>query len=337
MGQVIAARHDGFFDAELVALKRIAPRFAVDEGAVAALLDEARAASRVSHPNVVSVRDIGHDQDGSPYLVMDLIVGSDLARVLRQRGRLPICAALEWMAQLAEGLQAVHDATNDRGEPLGLVHRDVSPHNVLIGTDGIARLSDFGIALSNERLQAATRSGTIKGKIRYMSPEQVRAEKLTAKSDVFSLGVVAWESLTGAPLFDAAEPSRTLERMRTLDIPAPSSLRADVPEAASRAVLLALSRDPGDRPSARELSDALRSSGPRAPIAELAAVVVPVALSGIRDIRSSLEDTWSAAAKQIAVDAPHDRIRALRPGRIALLVGLCVAALALVTWVVRST
>jgi serine/threonine-protein kinase len=228
---------------------------------------------------------------------MDLIVGADLGRIVASRGALPPEVAIEWVAQIADALTAVHDARRADGGPLGLIHRDVSPGNVLIGTDGSARLTDFGIALHDERVQPSTRSGAIKGKLSYMSPEQLQGRPLTPASDVFSLGVTAWEALMGHPLFEGKTATETIQLVQALDIRSPHMLRSEIPIEASLAIEDALARDPAKRPRPEELARRLRAAFPAPPTRErLVSIVAPVALANIETMQGVLSQTWPASS-----------------------------------------
>ena len=265
MGEVYAARRrTSLRESELVAVKRLFPHLMDDTRFVDMLLDEARITRAVSSPHVVRVLDIGKSNDGAPYFVMELIAGCDLAQLTTGHQPLPADAVLEWMAQAAEGLHAAHQACSPTGEPLGLVHRDVSPENVLIGVDGVARISDFGVAYARERIQQATAEGRVKGKLGYMSPEQTHAAKLDLRSDIFSLGVVAWEALTWRQLFDAKSSPAIVQQVREEVIAPPHHLRTDLSREVSTVVLKALERDPDKRyASALEFAQALRGAARR--------------------------------------------------------------------------
>ncbi|MGE0788090.1 MAG: serine/threonine-protein kinase [Sandaracinaceae bacterium] len=243
-----------------VALKLILSELAEDDAYTAMFLDEARVAARIQHPHVVSVLDVGRDETtGLFYMAMDLVLGATLAQVLRTaRPGLPVHVALELIAQTAEGLDAAHCATAVDGTPLAIVHRDVSPQNILVGLDGFVRVTDFGIARAVHR-SVKTQTGHFKGKLAYSSPEHVLSNPLDHRSDIFALGVVAFETLTRVRLFAAPTPADTLNRILTLDVPDVRTLRNDVPEEAARILRSALERDRDDRPSrASEIAEGLR-------------------------------------------------------------------------------
>lgn len=184
--------------ARTVAIKRLRGEFLDTPEVITALLDEARLASRIRHPNVVSILDMVAGEE-EVFLVMDYVVGETLAKLLTaahsasERPTPRIATAI--LTGVLFGLHAAHDATDERGEPLGIVHRDVSPQNVLVGADGLARLLDFGIAKGKGRLQT-TRAGQLKGKVSYMAPEQILGEEPDRRSDVYAAAVVLWETLT---------------------------------------------------------------------------------------------------------------------------------------------
>ena len=202
---------------KLVAIKRMLPHLGTDEHFVQMFLDEARIAADINSPHVVPTLDLGVDENDAPFLVMELIVGLSLAQLLRSvfaRGeRVPVAIAVEILAQAADGLHDAHEARSATGVPLGIVHRDISPQNVLLGTDGRARITDFGVARALNRL-TRTNTGELKGKFAYFSPEQANAAELDARADVFALGVVAWETLAAQRLFATENPLTTLEAVK---------------------------------------------------------------------------------------------------------------------------
>ncbi len=243
----------------LVALKRAHEHLVHDEGFARMFRSEARVASQIHHPNVVAVHDI-EELDDELILVMDYVQGGALSSLLSATRKQPLDPriALRILLDAAAGLEAAHTLTDDRGRALGVVHRDVSPENVLVGTDGVARLSDFGVAKILRATAGATDGRDLKGKIAYMAPECVRRGKVDARSDVFALGVVAWEALTERRLFRAASEVATLQRVIGMTPEAPSALRPGLPPEIDAVVMRALDKIPDARwPSARAFADAL--------------------------------------------------------------------------------
>jgi serine/threonine-protein kinase len=250
----------------LAALKRPHPHLVRDPVYVSMLLDEARLASAIKHPNVVRVRELGFENE-LPFVVMDYVEGTSLVEVRRElaeAGRaLDVPVALRIALDALAGLQAAHELCDETGRPLGIIHRDVSPHNVLVGSDGIARLTDFGIAKAEDRVQV-TRTHEVKGKLAYMAPERVDSRRIcTVQSDVFSMGVVLWESLAGRRLFRGDEPVHVLEAVLHASIPRLRSVGAvHVPEALDEVIARALSRDLSVRyATAAEFAVALQGHG----------------------------------------------------------------------------
>jgi serine/threonine-protein kinase len=184
-----------------VAIKRLHAQYASDPEFVSMFLDEARLAARIRHPNVVPTLDVVAIE-GELFLVMEYVAGESLAKLTRnQRERPPTVRIISSvMAGTLHGLHAAHEATDERGSPLGIVHRDVSPQNILVGTDGIPKILDFGVAKAAGRTQH-TREGQIKGKLSYMPPEQLRGGNVTRQADVYAAGIVLWEMITGQRLF----------------------------------------------------------------------------------------------------------------------------------------
>jgi serine/threonine protein kinase len=246
---------DGFSRA--VAIKRLHAHLAKDPEFVAMFKDEARLAARIAHPNVVATLDIVTDGD-ELFVVMDYVHGESLLNLLRRLGQLnrrmdvPITCAV--VAGVLHGLHAAHEATNERGEPLRLVHRDVSPPNILVGLDGVARVADFGVAKAIGRAQT-TKSGALKGKLPYMAPEQVRNRQVSRATDIYAASAVLWELLTGQRLFVADSEAGLVEKILFNSIEAPLALVANVPEELNAITLRGLARDPSDRyATAREMA-----------------------------------------------------------------------------------
>jgi hypothetical protein len=263
MAEVYAARIRGEAGFQkLVAVKRMHPHLASDSGFVDMFLNEARLAAHVASPYVVQTLDLGRGSDGSLYIVMELVVGLSLAALESAGTSLPEEIAIELMAQAAQGLDDAHEATTPAGDALGLIHRDVSPHNILVGIDGRARVTDFGIARAVHRPRAETNVRELKGKFAYMSPEQTRLGPLDRRSDVFSLGVVTWELLVGERLFAEREPTACITNVRKKVVRPPHEIAPRVPAGVSAVVLQALDRDREARQqNAGELSEDLRRTG----------------------------------------------------------------------------
>jgi eukaryotic-like serine/threonine-protein kinase len=254
------------FFARTVAVKRLHPQFARDPAFRAMLIDEARLTARIRHPNVASAIDVlaaDDDNDGELWLVMDYVQGESLANLLANRGAnekpLDVHIAATILSGMLHGLHAAHEATSEAGTPLGIVHRDVSPRNVMVGVDGTARVLDFGIAKAVGRL-ATTRAGQLKGTLPYMAPEQLEGAVLTRRSDVYAAGVVAWEALTGERLFQRDDEAAVLAAVLRAEIVPPSHRRADLPPSLDAIVMRALARQPEKRfETARELALHLES------------------------------------------------------------------------------
>jgi serine/threonine-protein kinase len=241
-------------------VKRLLPSLADDPVFVTLFLDEARIGAQLDHPGIVPVHDLGRETAGY-YMAMDYVPGADLRAVLawqRQRRRLLPVPLTCWIAQrVAEALDHAHRGHGQDGLPLRVVHCDLSPANVLLGFDGGVRVIDFGVASAAFR---AHREGTVlRGKLGYLSPEQVRGLQVDRRADVFSLGAVLHEALAGERLFRGPSDLAVLERVRTAEAPAPSARNPEVPPALDEVVLRALAREPADRfPLAGDLAEALR-------------------------------------------------------------------------------
>ncbi|HLK39115.1 MAG TPA: serine/threonine-protein kinase, partial [Polyangiaceae bacterium] len=246
--------------ARTVAIKQLHPQFAKDPEFVSMFLDEARLAARIRHPNVVPTLDVVASR-GEVFLVMEYVQGeslSRLARALSRRGeRVPLPVLLRVMADVLQGLHAAHEARDERGAPLNVVHRDVTPQNILVGIDGVARLLDFGVAKASGRVQT-TREGQIKGKLAYMAPEQLMGFGVTRETDIYASAVVLWEMLTGERLFGGGSEVDVMARVLGRQIQPPSSVVPQLPKALDDLVMRGLAGTVGDRfASAREMCVAL--------------------------------------------------------------------------------
>ena len=236
MAEVWLAEQQGMRGfARRVVIKQMLRHLAEDREFVRRFEDEARLAALMNHANVVRVEDFG-EVDGIPFLVMEHIEGEDLVvlaeRANEQKTKLPLRLVLQIGVDIARGLHAVHHLTDYEGNPLNVIHRDVSPQNIMLDYDGNAKLLDFGVARAATN-KVKTRVGILKGKIAYFSPEQSHGEPLDGRSDQFALGIVLWELLTGHRLFLAPTDVETLRRVRRGTIP---SLREQCPEASDRLV-----------------------------------------------------------------------------------------------------
>jgi hypothetical protein len=252
----------------VVAIKRLRPEFARDPDFVVMFMDEARVASRVRHANVVPILDVV-SSDRELFLVMDYVPGETLARLLaaarQRRERVPpeiVCAV---MSGVLDGLQAAHEATGPDGAPLGIVHRDVSPQNVMVGSDGIPRVLDFGVAKAVVRLQT-TRGIHLKGKLAYMAPEQIRDGSATPRSDLYAAAVMTWEALAGRRLFWSEDHAAIAERVLIGLVDPPSKYQPTVSEGLDAFVKQGLAGSPDLRfASARDMARALQGCVAPAP------------------------------------------------------------------------
>src|SRR3954468_3140893 len=209
-----------------VAIKRLHAQFASDPEFVSMFLDEARLAARIRHPNVVPTLDVVAT-GGELFLVMEYVPGESIARLSRalreRRQTIPLRVLSATMAGVLHGLHTAHEAKDERGHPLGIVHRDMSPQNVLVGTDGVARVLDFGVAKAAGRMQT-TRDGQIKGKLSYMPPEQLRGGAVSRQSDIYAAGVMLWELVTGQRLFAGDNEGFVVAKVLEGNVEAPSKV-----------------------------------------------------------------------------------------------------------------
>jgi hypothetical protein len=260
LGRLIGS--EGF--TRTVAIKRLHANYAKDPDFVAMFLDEARLAARIQHPNVVPTLDVV-SLEGELYLIMEYVQGESFARLHRQLAakgeRVPLRITLSIFEGVLHGLHAAHEARSERGEPLGIVHRDVSPQNIQVGTDGVARVLDFGVAKAAWR-QHTTKEGQLKGKLAYMAPEQFDIVPIDRRADIYAAAVVLWEALTGTRLFEAESPMVLISQITSKPIAKPSTLVRGLPPALDDIVMRGLSRKRDDRyPTAREMAIALENVG----------------------------------------------------------------------------
>lgn len=232
---------------KMVAIKLMLPHLSSDPRFERMFLTEAQIASRIQHNNVCEVLDLG-DQNGLLFLVMEWIDGEPLTAILAAEERMPFELVALVVADAGRGLHAAHELVSEDGERLGVVHRDVSPQNILVTPGGVVKIVDFGVAKAAASGDQTTQSGFIKGKVNYVAPEQVNGPDVDARTDVFALGVVLYELTTGAHPFRGATDLATLLAVASTDpAPAPSSLVADYPPALDAIVVKAVAKDPEDR------------------------------------------------------------------------------------------
>lgn len=244
----------------VVAVKRLQESLAHDPSFVRMFTDEARLAARIRHPNVVPTLDVVSRGD-ELFHVMEYVHGETVARLVRAAkqvgAKVPVDVAVRVACDTLHGLHAAHEATDERGEALGLVHRDVSPQNVIVGVDGVARVLDFGVAKARG-LSQTTKAGGIKGKVGYMPPEQLYGERVDRRADVYASGVVLWEMLTGKRLFAGEEGEDALALALTAPVSRPSIHNELVDDELDRIVLRALDRERDKRfATAQQMADAV--------------------------------------------------------------------------------
>ncbi|HLL03893.1 MAG TPA: serine/threonine-protein kinase [Myxococcaceae bacterium] len=307
MAQVLVARARGPEGlGRLVALKRILPHLAADPLMVQQFLDEARIGLRLAHPNLVTVYDTGEAQ-GAYYIAMELVRGVDLDRLLRAMGKpLPPALAVAVVNQGLHGLHAAHTSRGDDGTPLMLVHRDMSPHNLMVGFDGRVKVLDFGVAKARSQ-RTVTLPGIVKGKPLYMSPEQARGERLDLRSDLFAMGLILFEALTGRRAFDKGDETASMYAICQDDLSRPAAIPLPLWDVLS----VALAKDAGDRfTSAQEMADRLAEVVPPAKDPEVARLMAAHFPEKLREL-SRLDRTAAEKSK-----AEQTRVRpAAKPER----------------------
>jgi serine/threonine-protein kinase len=304
-----------------VAIKRLHPHLASEQEFVEMFLDEARLAASIHHPNVVPILEVGTSDRGY-YLVMEYIEGDTLARLLARaatsRQRIPIPIANRIVLDTLSGLHAAHELRDDNDRHLNLVHRDVSPQNILVGINGTARITDFGVARAATRL-SSTRSGQLKGKLAYMAPEQARGGMIDRRADVFAVGTVLWEVLADKRLFKGEGEADTLNRVLFEPIPRLREIAPDVHPALETVAMKSLERDPQKRFAsaavfADELEKAARNIHALASVREVAEYVQKVIGQEIAQQREVVR-AWLAQSEPSRTELDdHDIIVGLPSG-----------------------
>ena len=301
--------------ARTVAIKRLHPQFARNAEFVSMFVDEARLAARIRHPNVVQTIDVV-TADGELFLVMEYVQGESLSRLMRllntQKQRMPPRVVAGIMAGALGGLHAAHETRDEHGNELGLVHRDVSPQNILVGVDGLARVLDFGIARARGRVHTS-QVGKLKGKLAYMSPEQVDNGAVTRQADIFSASIVLWELLTGRRLFHADNSGAVIAKILSGKVPPPSAVTGGVPPLYDAVVMKGLAHDPPIAIRRRErwrTRSRLAEAASRSPVSrrgssaspESCSVSVPIESRSSKQARRSAKSRsyarWSTSSRR---------------------------------------
>jgi eukaryotic-like serine/threonine-protein kinase len=342
MATVYAVRQVGAHGFErIVVMKRVHPHLVQNREFHDMFLDEARLSSLVKHPNIVPVIDVAEEQ-GELFLIMEYVESISLAHLLRALPgeRIPPPLVSRIVCDVLSGLHAAHEAVDLRGNAMNIIHRDVSPQNVIVGVDGTSRLIDFGIAKASSRLTPTT-SGMLKGKFGYMAPEQIRQQALDRRVDVFAAGVVLHEALTSVRLFAAGDEADALLGVLVREVPDPSSVVPGLPKAMDAVVQRALSRDREERfPTAGDFASALEAACPPASPREVASLVGRVGKEPLTERRQKLQAAFdrpaasplltSAAspASPAPVEVPIDRPGSAREWRRGVLVGAALLVVA---------
>lgn len=322
MACVWAARLSGYRGfSKLVAIKTVLPHFAGHRDFENMLLDEARIAADAHHPNVCNLFDVG-EENGILYLVLEWVEGDSLLQVLRAARptgppAIGYRVAARIVADACAGLHAAHELVDDQGIPLGVVHRDVSPHNLLVSIDGTTKIADFGVAKAQGQLHQATRAGEIRGKLAYMAPEQMSGSGLDRRADVFAMGGVLYHATTGQPPFRGDSDARLIRAVLDGEYEPPERIAADYPSELAAIVTRALAADPNRRfQNAEQLQGSLEgwlsASGQATTASEVGAVVRQRIGARLerrrREIRSALEaDHVSGSTRPVRAAATSAR------------------------------
>ena len=250
MAEVFIAKAFGVEGFErFLAIKKILPTMAEDQEFITMFIDEARVSVQLNHANIVHIHELGKYEE-TYYIAMEYVAGRDLRTILeryrRRKEIMPTAQAVYVASKMCEGLDYAHRKKDARGQDLSIIHRDVSPQNILVSYEGDVKVIDFGIAKAANRAQK-TQAGILKGKFGYMSPEQVRGMPIDRRSDIFAVGVILYEMLTGEKLFVGESDFSTLEKVRNADVPLPRQFNPNIPAGLEKVVLKALAREPEDR------------------------------------------------------------------------------------------
>ncbi len=300
-----------------VAVKHIRPEYRALKNYIDMFIEEARVGSELAHPNIVQVHDFVSEA-GSYYLVMEWVEGIDLGGLIkfyRDAGRdVPWQLAVAIGIGTLQGLGAAHDRVAPDGTPAPVIHRDVSPHNILLGVNGVVKLSDFGLARARDRAGSLTAPGTVKGKLSYLAPEVTFGKPNTVQSDLFGVGSVLWETLTGDRLFDGKTDIEIFKKIRACKVPPITERRPDVPATLAAVIDVSLTAEPANRyANAEEFAQALhqvlkQTVGP-SPASALGAAVVEArkathpAPEGNTDALPTTAVSAQAASLEISVES----------------------------------
>jgi len=234
-----------------VAVKRIKNEFRAIRNYIDMFVEEARVGSDLAHPNIVQVYDFCTDAEGAYYLVMEWVEGVDLGSFIRSHRIAGMSTAWPLVVAIGigslRGLGAAHERRRDDGTAAPVIHRDVSPHNILLGVNGVVKLTDFGLARARDRVYSLTAPGTVKGKLSYLAPEVTLGRQATPQSDIFGMGTVLWEALAQMRLFDARTDLEVFKQIRNCEIRPLDRIRPDVPPELVAVIEKALSKNPADR------------------------------------------------------------------------------------------
>jgi len=313
-----------------VAIKRLHPQYAKDPEFVTMFLDEARLCGRIRHPNVVPTLDVVATE-GEIFIVMEYVAGEALSKLMKtayqRQVPIPARVAATIMSSVLHGLHSAHQTKDEHGRELGIVHRDVSPQNILVGSDGTTRVLDFGVAKAAGRIQT-TRDGQVKGKIAYMPPEQLSGGLVTRQSDIYAASVVLWEALTGRRLFDGETEAIVLVRAIEGKVDPPSMFNPQLDYATDAVVMRGLARDPQQRyATARDMALAIEQTIGLASPYEVGEWVESVAADEIarraRMIAEIESASMTASAPRIGLapqpaEPPHSQVSSISVSRPAI-------------------
>src|SRR5688572_310646 len=250
MAEVFKAKSYGVEGFEkVIAIKRILPSMGEDRDFIKMFIDEAKIVGQLAHANICQIFELGRT-DGAHFIAMEYIWGKDLLqiqnRLRKLKQQMPVAMACFLVAKVCEGLDYAHKKRDALGRPLEIVHRDCSPQNILISYEGEVKIIDFGIAKAASR-SSKTQAGVLKGKFGYMSPEQVRGLPLDRRSDLFAIGTILYELITGERLFLGESDFSTLEKVRNVEVQPPTHYNRNIPPALEKIVMKALARTPEER------------------------------------------------------------------------------------------